>query len=476
MKKFLLTLLLCLLFLPAGLAEEPGRLYPAMDDETGLWGYIDGNAEWAIPPQFDWADVFRGDYAMVELYPAEYEASRLLYYDCEGIIDRAGNWVLPPEYSLDAGYDGKFFGGRDTGIWLVWKNSDVVWGEDEEGEKTLLSDSLEGFFDIPSGCFSGLKWDGVWPWCSDSRLIPVIDQNGAGYADRSTGDVVIPCQFFAYDPSNFYEGVASVAYPDADGNAGDFFLIDETGAEIPLPEGIHSVYGWGAEGGRVRITDGKLYGYADLTGRILVEPQYAAIYEDTDEGTSWVEFPEGDEGFADRDGQVIRRGLEALKWWHVGLNSGYYARETGDNEITLYTLAGEEQFILRSENLVRLNMPMANGLCWFETDPSGEPQAYLYRRWGLVDLQGRVVSEAQWVLKDFEARDFSDGLQLAGIPMADIGVSWGFIDASGQWVIEPIWDRAESFEDGLAWVRQGKKVGYIDRTGREVFAWQKDEP
>ena len=24
-----------------------------------------------------------------------------------------------------------------------------------------------------------------------------------------------------------------------------------------------------------------------------MEPQYAAIYEDTDEGTSWVEFPEG---------------------------------------------------------------------------------------------------------------------------------------------------------------------------------------
>ena len=62
---------------------------------------------------------------------------------------------------------------------------------------------------------------------------------------------MIPCRYFCYDPSNFYEGVASVAYGNEAGDPGDFFLIDETGAEIPLPEGIHSVYGQGAKNGRM---------------------------------------------------------------------------------------------------------------------------------------------------------------------------------------------------------------------------------
>lgn len=56
-----------------------------------------------------------------------------------------------------------FFGGRDTGIWLITSGRDDA------------NNLLEGWFDIESGYFSGLVWESVWGWISEDRLIPVID-------------------------------------------------------------------------------------------------------------------------------------------------------------------------------------------------------------------------------------------------------------------------------------------------------------
>ena len=49
------------------------------------------------------------------------------------------------------------------------------------------------------------------------------------------------------------------------------------------------------------------------------------------------------------------------------------------------------------------------------------------------------------------------------------GGKWGFIDESGHFFINPIYDDARSFSDGLAAVKVGNHWGYIDDQGREVF-------
>jgi hypothetical protein len=49
------------------------------------------------------------------------------------------------------------------------------------------------------------------------------------------------------------------------------------------------------------------------------------------------------------------------------------------------------------------------------------------------------------------------------------GGKWGYIDRSGTVVIEPGFDEAAEFLDGLARVKVGGKPGYIDRTGN--FVW-----
>jgi hypothetical protein len=65
--------------------------------------------------------------------------------------------------------------------------------------------------------------------------------------------------------------------------------------------------------------------------------------------------------------------------------------------------------------------------------------------------------------------------------MVRIGNKRGFIDKTGKVVIEPQFDGAESFSEGLAAVKvggvngNGGKYGYIDRMGKFAIALQFDE-
>ena len=46
---------------------------------------------------------------------------------------------------------------------------------------------------------------------------------------------------------------------------------------------------------------------------------------------------------------------------------------------------------------------------------------------------------------------------------------WGYIDDRGEWVIEPIYDWADSFSEGRAVVNRGGCYGLIDKSGAEVM-------
>ena len=79
MKK-LLCGILCLLML-LGCASAEGYWYAAKGD-NGLWGHIDEMGNWVIPPKFDSAGDFRGNYAWIQ------------QGDREGFANRDGEIVL----------------------------------------------------------------------------------------------------------------------------------------------------------------------------------------------------------------------------------------------------------------------------------------------------------------------------------------------------------------------------------------------
>lgn len=172
--------------------------------------------------------------------------------------EATGQFSLPPEYHV---YQN---GGDDSppsSLYVISKNG------------------LCGFFDTRTGAFSGLLWHEVFDHLACDHLVPVMDNQGlAGYASRESGDLVIPCLYASVYPASFSQGIAAVAYEDPlPGQTEDYFLIDETGAVIPLPEGITAVYGAQAQDSRILIQEKAtgLYGYASLEGNVVIPPRYA---------------------------------------------------------------------------------------------------------------------------------------------------------------------------------------------------------
>ena len=350
MKK-LLCGLLCLLML-LGCASAEGYLYAAKGD-NGLWGHIDETGNWVIPPKFDDASDFRGNYAWIQ------------QGDREGFANRDGEIVLllDEDVYVDSGYDGFYYGGRETGIWLI------------EGKTELGAEWVDGFFDVQSGVYSGLKWRQVRIWCSDSRLIPVADENWKwGYVSRDTGEMVIPAKYDSDNMgSNFYDGYAVVTFWDDDYNIVQTLLLDETGKEYPLPEGINAANcDTVISGGLFEVVDENgLYGYCNTSGEVVIEPQFAYTFEFED-GYAEVELTDGTYGVIDQTGKVVMRTTDTH---YADVRQDCYVLPTGEHSFTMYSVAGEELFTLQGENIVRLWTPEENGLCMYVVEKADSAAA-----------------------------------------------------------------------------------------------------
>ncbi len=442
MKKLLCLLILLLPVLT--FAEDV--LYPAMGD-NGLIGYINAEAEWIIAPQYDGASGFRGDYAAAWMLPEGADPEKWWDIDCTGIIDRAGNWVLPPEYSLASGQSGEWFGSEDGGIWLV-----TQWS---------TGNDLEGFFDIPSGTFSGLKWYHVWHWCSDSRLIPVVESGTylAGYADRSSGELVIPCQYYSVDPANFNDGIATVALSDEDGmETSPWHLINEQGETIPLPEGYQSDYANDFSCGRIAVVSPEgLWGYADREGEILIPAQFGYAYQFC-EGFAEVTFPEGDSGYIDVDGNVLARGFANTFSFRNGYAEVWLSGHNAFDKVTAWiNTKGEIVPFMNSDRFY----PISEDRIWMRTDKEYSAPYHL------LDGEGDILTDEPVHLMEMESWSFDEGLQA----VRNAERKWGYIDPNGKVTIPFTYNAAYAFEGDLAEVRLGDRVGYIDKVGNVVYMW-----
>lgn len=445
MKK-LLCGLLCLLML-LGCASAEGYLYSAKGD-NGLWGHIDETGNWVIPPKFDDASDFRGNYAWIQ------------QGDREGFANRDGEIVLLLDENVvaDSGYDGFYYGGRETGIWLI------------EGKTELGTEWLEGFFDVQSGVYSGLKWRGVNHRESNSRLIAVADENGKwGYVNRDTGEMVIPPKYDSdYMGSSFYDGYAVVVIMDDEGEIVQTLLIDETGKEYPLPEGINAAYCDSviSDGLFEVVDENGLYGYCNTSGEVVIEPQFAYTFEFAD-GYAKVELTDGTYGVIDQTGKVVMRTTDTH---YADVRQDCYVLPTGEHSFTMYSVAGEELFTLQGENIVWLWTPEENGLCMYVVEKGRQ------RRCGWVNMQGEIISEAKWNFPDYDQTGvyFPSGLQavydIDGTRLA------GYLDESGELAIPLQFSFVTQFYGELAYVGMVQddgttQYGYINQQGEWVYSW-----
>jgi len=89
-------------------------------------------------------------------------------------------------------------------------------------------------------------------------------------------------------------------------------------------------------------------------------------------------------------------------------------------------------------------------------NPTKFPCDTLPSKWGFIDKSGNMVIQAQFA----DARFFQDGLAA----VKNDG-KWGFIDKSGKFVIKPQFDEVGEFHKGLATASIDRKTGIIDKSG-----------
>ena len=91
-------------------------------------------------------------------------------------------------------------------------------------------------------------------------------------------------------------------------------------------------------------------------------------------------------------------------------------------------------------------------------------------KYGYRDRGGEWMIEPQF---DF-AGEFCEGLAVVGLGKYP-ATKWGYIDKTGKVVIPAQFDGAHDFSEGRAAIGISGKLGYIDRTGKLVVPPQFDE-
>jgi hypothetical protein len=97
--------------------------------------------------------------------------------------------------------------------------------------------------------------------------------------------------------------------------------------------------------------------------------------------------------------------------------------------------------------------------------------AMLDEKWGYIDATGKYVIDPQ-----FDEVDSLNGFRY-GLTSVKLGEKWGFIDRAGRFVIAPRFDYSEfdlinGFRCGLIAVRIEGKWGYLDSTGSQFISPQ----
>lgn len=104
-------------------------------------------------------------------------------------------------------------------------------------------------------------------------------------------------------------------------------------------------------------------------------------------------------------------------------------------------------------------LPPRHGRAMFRTQIQ-EDQDEDVRRWGWLDRDGQIVIEPVYE----DASQFTDGLAVVYLDG-----NCGVIDVNGQWVLDPIYDDlGKEFVDGYIFAQRGNRVGVIDRQGNWV--------
>lgn len=256
-----------------------------------------------------------------------------------------------------------------------------------------------------------------------------------GYIDKK-GEYRVTPQFTL--AGDFQSGVALVT------EKGKMYFIDEEGNKIEKLSSYESILPYQKEGLAGAKKDG-LWGFIDLNGNMTIKPEYDGVSSFSN-GYAVV-AKNNNVGLIDTTGTVV------LPLEH------FFLKDVSDNRIAFLYPIGETPTwgYFDTSGYVAIQPtfdqaePFVDGVALVRQGP-------LYY---LITPEGNLINEKGY-----------SGITALGEGMAAFRVNdkWGYLDTNtGKEIIEPKFDWAFSFIDGLAQVEEEGKIGYIDKKGNYIW-------
>lgn len=370
----------------------------------GKWGHINEKGELLVKPQFDRAyDFNKNDVA-------------LMFKDDKcGIIGIDGEVIVQPKYE--------------------WREDIFELGEfAENGLAYFFESDKGGYLNTKGEVVIPAQYDYVYDF-AENGLALVKKDDLYGFVDE-TGKEVIECQYDV--ASTFFKN-----YPAMVSKDGKYGYINSAGEEvIPLQYTGASLFNAGYAS--VEDDDGK-WGAIDTEGTMVIEPQFDdAFYFSADhyaivnqEGSAYLMNENGEilccTGLAnDAIGQIETLWDLITVPWYI---------ETGSSQYYRNRIESLELF----PNNISIPFGIPSGYNW-EWNYGYD---YLY---GYLSAQGDITIEAEYTI----AYPFAQN-GLARVSTRD--ASEGFIDMSGEYVIQPKYSYFENDFQNAAIVVGDKEDG-----------------
>lgn len=221
-----------------------------------------------------------------------------------------------------------------------------------------------------------------------------------------------------------------------------FGYVDKTGA-VAIPPQFEEAEAF--KDGRALVVVNGHYGSINRSGKFLIEPTLDRPYR-FQEGLAAVVTPGKGFGYMDTQGRTVIEPQFNYAYNFAGGRAraqvkGGYGYIDKQGKVAI---SPSEQF--------KISADFSDGRA---------PVRVADKGWGYLDDSGNLVIEPQF----FSATAFSEGL--AAVAVGDFRQHpWGFIDTSGKLVVPAQYEQVEAFSEGFAAVRLKGGYGYVDTKGK----------
>jgi hypothetical protein len=306
----------------------------------------------------------------------------------------------------------------------------------------VLINGATGFINERGRVVIPARYEGALPF--SEGLAAVSHEGRWGYINRS-GEQVIPYLFRTAE--SFRGGVAIVNTGLPERPVG---LIDPSGAWVVQPTFRFITAADGPNGLLLGQKEpGEEPTFYDRSGNRFLGPYHQAFpfFEDRarvkNEAGEWI---------IDQTGNFIPNKPVSLDGTHY--SNGMIAVR-GNGKLGYMDLNGQITIEPRYD---------AGGIF-----VEGLAPVQLNGRWLFIDKSGATVAKLPEEV--IFAEPLSDGLSLVTAETGRATRKFGFVDKDGRWAVKPIWDEAQPFRDGLAYVGiwQGEVAVYINHRGKRVW-------